>query len=274
MGGRDDQGSIPRLPGPRFSQSLERGLAILRCFTGKRTVLGIADMADQLGLSRPTTHRYAVTLVELGYLEQDSARKYRLAARVTDLGMSAIDSTGLREHAIGHLRDLARTTGFSAGLAVLNAEKVLYVERVTGPRVGRNPVDASLVIGSQAPAWRTAAGKILLANLADSERTSLLAKIDLAGAGPEAIAAKNALKAELDRVREREVAIDDREQAADLLAIAAPICGPEGEVSAAIDLLASGEMITAENLLASHGPLLASTAGRLSGELGYTPASH
>jgi IclR family pca regulon transcriptional regulator len=50
--------SVPSLREPRYSQSLERGLAILSCFTPTRPVLGIADIADHLGMSRSTTHRY------------------------------------------------------------------------------------------------------------------------------------------------------------------------------------------------------------------------
>src|SRR5664280_1831274 len=69
--------SIPSLREPRYSQSLERGLAILSCFTPKRPVLGIADIADELGMSRSTTHRYVITLLALGYLEQGASRKYR-----------------------------------------------------------------------------------------------------------------------------------------------------------------------------------------------------
>lgn len=55
--------SIPSLREPRYSQSLERGLAILGCFTPQRPVLGIADIADELGMSRSTTHRYVITCV-------------------------------------------------------------------------------------------------------------------------------------------------------------------------------------------------------------------
>ena len=46
--------------------------------TPQRPVLGIADIADDLGMSRSTTHRYVITLVALGYLEQGASRKYRL----------------------------------------------------------------------------------------------------------------------------------------------------------------------------------------------------
>jgi IclR family pca regulon transcriptional regulator len=120
---------MARLREPRYSQSLERGLAILSIFTPKQPVLGIADIADQLGMSRSTTHRYVITLVELGYLEQGSSRKYRLGIRVTDLGMAALNATGLREHAQPHLQELRQLTSYTTSLGVLDGSDVLYVDR-------------------------------------------------------------------------------------------------------------------------------------------------
>ena len=86
--------SIPSLREPRYSQSLERGLAILGCFTPERPVLGIADISDDLGMSRSTTHRYAITLVALGFLEQGASRKYRLGLAGDRSGMSAVELDG------------------------------------------------------------------------------------------------------------------------------------------------------------------------------------
>lgn len=63
---------------PRFSSSLERGLRIMALFDGDpQRVLGIADIADALDMSRSTTHRYVITLVGLGQLTQVQQRKYR-----------------------------------------------------------------------------------------------------------------------------------------------------------------------------------------------------
>jgi len=62
----------------RYSQSLAKGLEIMGCFRPDRPVLGIADVADELELSRSTTHRYMMSLVALGQLEQTVGRKYRL----------------------------------------------------------------------------------------------------------------------------------------------------------------------------------------------------
>jgi DNA-binding IclR family transcriptional regulator len=88
---RDRVSPAATLETPRYSQSLERGLAILAFFTSEQPTLRLADIADGLGLSRSTTHRYATTLVALGYLEQGEGRRYRLGLRVIDLGMAALD---------------------------------------------------------------------------------------------------------------------------------------------------------------------------------------
>jgi len=64
---------------PRLSRSLLRGLSLLRCFGPNGGARGIVELADELGMSPSTAHRYAVTLVELGLLERcPKSRKYRL----------------------------------------------------------------------------------------------------------------------------------------------------------------------------------------------------
>src|ERR1700733_4255776 len=100
----------PERPG-RFSSSLVVGLAMLTCFTPEHPVRGIADMAVELDMERSTTHRYATTLLALGYLEQGPSRKYRLASRVLDVGFSMLDSMQIRRVAREPLKGLRARTG-------------------------------------------------------------------------------------------------------------------------------------------------------------------
>jgi DNA-binding MarR family transcriptional regulator len=68
-----------RLDDDRFSRSLLRGLMVLASFPSDGGSRRVTDVAKQLGLGASTTHRYAITLVELGLLERDPAsRHYRL----------------------------------------------------------------------------------------------------------------------------------------------------------------------------------------------------
>jgi IclR family transcriptional regulator, pca regulon regulatory protein len=261
--------SIPSLREPRYSQSLERGLAILGCFTPKRPVLGIADIADDLGMSRSTTHRYVITLVALGYLEQGASRKYRLGLRVTDLGMSALNSTGLREHAHPYLDELRRRSSYTVSLGVLDDTDVLYVDRARSLRRGQGQNGLDLQPGSRLPAHTTAMGKLLLANLPDEDQRSVLASMKLTKRGPNTIASKKALREELDEVQEEGFAVNDEELAPGLFAIAAPVRNEARDVVAAVSLSAPSSMISLDELVDALGPHLVSTADRISARLGY-----
>jgi IclR family transcriptional regulator, pca regulon regulatory protein len=261
--------SIPSLREPRYSQSLERGLAILSCFTPARPVLGIADIADHLGMSRSTTHRYVITLVALGYLEQGASRKYRLGLRVTDLGMSALNSTGLREHSHPYLQELRERTSYTVSLAVLDGSDVLYVDRVRSFRRGQSEIDLDLRPGSRLPAYCTSLGKLLLANLPDSEQRDRFTSMKLAKRGPNTITSKKALRDELDEVRAAGFAVNDEELAPGLYSISSPVRNEEREVVAAINMAAHSSMISLEEMVDALGPHLVSTADRISARLGY-----
>jgi IclR family pca regulon transcriptional regulator len=261
--------SVPGLHEPRYSQSLERGLAILRCFTPERPVLGIADIADGLGMSRSTTHRYVITLVALGYLEQGTSRKYRLGLKVTDLGMAALNSTGLREHAHEYLEELRQRTSYTASLAVLDGADILYVDRVQSFRRGQSKIDLGLHPGSRLPAYCTATGKLLLANLPEDEQREILASIKLTKRGPNTITSKEALRGELDAVLDEEFAVNDEELAVGLYAIATPVRNDAREVVAALNLAADASMISLSELVDALTPHLISTADRISARLGY-----
>jgi IclR family pca regulon transcriptional regulator len=260
---------VPTLREPRYSQSLERGLAILGCFTPRRPVLGIADIADELGMSRSTTHRYVITLVALGFVEQGASRKYRLGLRVTDLGMSALNSTGLREHSRPYLEELRQRTSYTVSLSVLDGPEILYVDRARSFRRGQNKIDLNLRPGSRLPAYCTSMGKVLLANLPEAEQDGLFANLTLSRRGPNSITSKKALRTELEHVLEEGVAVNDEELAQGLISIAAPLRSESREVVAAINVAAHTSMISLEGMVDRLSSHLVSTADQISARLGY-----
>ena len=168
--------SVPHLREPRFSQSLERGLAILECFSPERPVLRIVDIAGELGMSSRTTHRYLLTLTRLGYLMR-TKKKYSLGLPAIDLGMSALNGTSLREHARVHLEDLHRRTGFTVSIAVLDGSEALLVDHLRGRR-GKHQINLVRGPESRLPLYCTL-GKLLLADLPEHAQRSVLAEMEL-----------------------------------------------------------------------------------------------
>jgi IclR family transcriptional regulator, pca regulon regulatory protein len=250
-----------------YSQSLERGLAILAAFKPARPLLGISELARALELNRSTAHRYVGTLTALGYLQQDRVtRKYRLGPRVLDLCFSAINSMALPELARPHLQHLSDETGHTANMAILDGVEIVYVERV---RAGRSEIDLNLHVGSRLPAYCTSMGKVLLAHLAPDARAEALDAVELVRRGPNTVTRRAALCAELDRVREAGLAVNDEELAAGLRSIAVPVRARSGEVEAAINVAVHRTTASMSDLVARLGPALEQTSAEISARAGY-----
>jgi IclR family transcriptional regulator, pca regulon regulatory protein len=256
---------------PKFSQSLERGLAVLGCFTPERPVLGITDIAEALGMSKSTTHRYASTLVSLGYLEQGPASpKYRLGLRAADLGLSALNSMGLREHAHPYLEELRRRSSYTVSMAILENSEIRFLDRVRSVRSEQTKIDLGLRPGSTLPAYCTSMGKLLLAHLPEDEQRGRIAAItEMTKRAPNTITGKSALRKELARIRDAGLAVNDQELASELRSIAAPVRDEAREVVAAIDMTAHTSTISLEELVGALGPQLIATADRISARLGF-----
>ena len=255
-----------------YSQSLERGLAILSAFRSGRPLLGVSELGREIGLGRSTTHRYVATLAALGYLQQDRpTRKYRLGPRVLDLGFSAINSMELREVAAPHLRRLSDETGFTVNMAILDGADVVYVERCRSAQAGQREIDLNLHVGSRLPAYCTSLGKVMLAFLSEDERSALLDRVDFTQRGPNTIVSRGALEAELVRVRSAGFATNNEELAYGLRSIAAPVLSREGSAVAAINLAAHSSLMPMERLAEQLSPTLRRAAADISAHLGYQP---
>lgn len=247
-----------------YSQSLERGLAVLSTFTPDRPALGISELARKLNLTRSTTHRYAATLAALGYLHQDdSTRKYRLGPRVLDLGFSTLGSMELREIAGPHLRRLTDATGHTSNLAIRDHTDVILIDRVRG-RPGRyHHLEFTLHVGSRLPSYCSATGKALLAFLPRADLDQVLSKIDLVPRGPRTLTSKSALIEELDRVRRTGIAVNDEELESALRSIAVPVRSRSGEVVAALNVAIPWSPIAIAELASQFAPALKEAASQI-----------
>ncbi|MGA9876369.1 MAG: IclR family transcriptional regulator [Solirubrobacteraceae bacterium] len=265
---------LPQSHEGRYSQSLERGLAILKAFTPDRPWLGIAEIAEVLEMSRPTTHRYASTLVALNYLEQGPRRRYRLGMRAGDPGRSAVNSTALRKlpsHCLADLRDRSACT---ASVAVLDGSDIVYVDRARSLWQGQSEVSTRLGRGSRLPARDTAMGRALLAHRSSEEQREAIDTSDdrqahrPAGTDTDT----NKLLEELERVREKQFAIADQLHIEGQRCVAAPLRGRSGEVIGAVDVAAPKATFSRARILERLVPLVVASAEEMSTHLGYTPA--
>lgn len=267
MSAGQPEGPLPRvrtLPQPQFSRSLEYGLALLQAFDLDHPTLGIAELADILGPSRSTTHRYASTLVKLGYLEQDGKRRYLLSHGATRPGMAVIDTIRLETpEALAILEELREQTHHTVSMGALDGNRVVYTHRLLAHGPGQYHADMGPGVGGHVPAHCAAIGKALLANLDEPKLRETLASLTLTREGPNTITSKRAFADELARIRLQGVAMCDEEQARGVRSIAAAIPYPTRLHPLAISITVPAERYSTEAMTALLAPHVKRAAKRI-----------
>lgn len=161
---------------PSFASTLAHGLALLGCFSAAEPVLGNKDLADRLGLTKPTVSRLTFTLVALGYLRRDRpSGKYLLGPAVLSLGYPLLAQLTLRQAAAGEMLELARLARGPVSIGARDRLQVVYVETTAVETNATRPG-----IGSTRPILRTAMGRALLHAHPDAERTLLQRRLQQA----------------------------------------------------------------------------------------------
>lgn len=160
---------------PQFASTLASGLAVLGCFSEGALSLGNKEVAEMLGLTRPTVSRLMFTLMGLGYLRQDSQKgKYSLGPAVLSLGYPLLSQLTIRRLAAPEMLELARYARGPVSVGVRDRLQVVYVETVQGIDTNATRPD----IGSTRPMLRTAMGRALLYALRPAEREQVLKRLE------------------------------------------------------------------------------------------------
>jgi IclR family transcriptional regulator, pca regulon regulatory protein len=247
--------------GPDFVEALARGLDVLACFDAAHRSMSLTEVAAAAGLARPTARRLLLTLEELGFV-RSSDGAFSLTPKVLALGMAYVGSLGLWDIARPHLEALVGCTGESSSMAQLDGSDIVYVARVSVPKI----IALRVEIGTRFPAAQTSQGKVLLAALSPAELEATLAVPSRAGLPAATGRSTEQLRAELTEVRARGWALADEELAPGVRSVAVPVRDGAGAVRAAMNVTVHASETSTERLLEAHLPRLLRTAGNVSAE--------
>lgn len=196
---------------------LDKVAQILECFISVEEQYRLSELAERTGLPKPTVHRLTADLVRLGWLER-SGNRYRLGAKLFELGSRVPRRRELREVALPFLQDLFEATRETVHLGVREGMEVVYVERIHGHDALRLPSR----IGGTLPLSCTAVGKALLA-FSGAELTEELLCGALPSLTSRSLTDPVVLRAALEKTQVAGLAYEEEEAADGVSCIAAPI---------------------------------------------------
>ncbi len=187
-------------------QSIERAFGLLETMADHGGTMGLSQLAAESGLPLPTIHRLLRTLVDLGYLRQDSSRQYVLAPRLIRLGESS--GAMLSVWAKPHLDRLVDELGESANLAMLDGDEIVYVAQAQSRRSMRMFTE----VGRRVLPHCTAVGKAIMARMPQDQVLDLLRRTGMPVHTEHTITDPESFATALLWVDEHGYAIDDEEQ--------------------------------------------------------------
>lgn len=247
------------------TSAVQRAFALLEMVVAESRPMSLAQMADRLNLPKPTVHRLASRLEADDLLAREpSGRQYTVGPRLNALAIGTLEAAMQRapRHAI--LEALARETGETCNLAVLDGSAVLYLDRVET----HWPLRLQLSVGSHVPLHCTASGKLFLSRMPKRTRERLYAAAPFERFTDNTIVDPERMEAELETIRSTGVAVNNQEFMVGLVGIAVPVADPAQpeHMAAALAIHAPEPRLNATDIQ-RHLPALRVAAARLSESL-------
>ena len=217
----------------RFVEAFARGLSVIRAFGVDAPEMTLSRIVERTGLTRANVRRVLLTLVELGYVEQDG-KIFRLRPRILDLGYAYLSSTSLARAAQPVMERVATRLQVPCNLTVLDGDDVIIIARIA---VGNTAAGGlGLNIGGRFPAYVTPMGRLLLAGLPERELAAYFERANL-----KPVTARTTTEpARLRHLMQADLAkgwsLVDQEQGDTISSLAVPITDGKRQVAATLSL--------------------------------------
>ena len=222
-------------------QSVQRAAQILVVLGSGTPRLGVTEIADRLGLAKPTVHGLLRTLEAHELVAQDpDTGKYSLGPGVLQLGNAYLDGSDLRARSLRWAESLAQQANEAVWVATLSGSRVIVLHHVFRPD---NTVKI-LEVGAAIPWLACALGHAIVASQPAAQRAAALAA-DLAPLTGRTKTTRGALTRALTQVRNAGYAIENEEATVGDAGIAAPILGRDDTVAGAIGVVGSADRLLA-----------------------------
>lgn len=245
-------------------QSADRALHILELLADNGE-LGVSAIARALGVHRSTAFRLLVTLEARRFVSQEEHRgTYRLGAGALRIAGSVAVRLDLSREAQEVCDAVTAVLGETSNVAILDDLAAVNVAQATG---SSSVAVRDQFVGQRTPLHATSSGKTLLAAAGEDVLRAVVAE-PLERFSDTTITDPDALRSELERIRERGWGSAEAEWQEHVNAIAVPVVATDGSVFAALSTTAPAFRLPAEEFPA-RATVLREHADALSRRLGH-----
>ncbi len=203
------------------NNSVIKAFDILKLFLSETRPLSPQEVAEATGQTLSTTHRFLLTLEEVGALDRTPGPRYHVGMLISELGQQAMRTDIVAERARSTVDHLSQTFRETVCLSLFHGPepRPLVWQEASRPLAFRIRSDLDR------PLHASATGKLLLACLSPLAREEALEKIALPALTPETRTDMREVRREAQRIALAGLAEDCGEMETGLDCLAAPVTG-------------------------------------------------
>jgi DNA-binding IclR family transcriptional regulator len=247
-------------------RAVTRALDIVEALGEAENGLSLAAVRKAVQLPHATVHRLLHTLEAKQFVSHDLASDcYFLSPRVLRLQATLASRLSLVAPAVPVLARLLQVTGYTANLAVLDDDRVVYVETRFNDEF---PPSLYRPSGRTNAVHATALGKVLVAYLPTSQQQALVSRLSFEKRGPHTITDPEVFLDCLAQVRRDGYAVDNEEATEGARCVAAPVRDHKDRVVAAVSVASSTARLPVERV-PEVAQLITQAADDISSALGW-----
>lgn len=235
-----------------FVTALASGLEVIQAFDHDHPRMTLSEVATRTGMNRAKARRFLLTLHALGYVRKQQ-RYFELAPRVLQLGYAFLSANNYRDVIQQYLEDITAETGESSSLGVLDGNEVIYVARSAAKH---RLMAITLSVGTRLPAAHTSMGRMLLAQLSDTELEHVLSSLVLEPYTDKTVTDVHELRSQISKARQQGYAISDQELDSGLRSIAVPVYDAKQHLMGAINISTNAARVDLDTLINVYLPVL------------------
>jgi DNA-binding IclR family transcriptional regulator len=202
-------------------RSVGRALDILSAFSAAHPRLTLSELAEAVGLPRPSVRRLAVTLIDRGFLRQDADGGYLLGVRLMELGSQVTASSAVTHRAGPAADELARLTGETVLIAEVDWATLSLL--IIGKRHPVQPAAETSPVGQRYAIATGCLAKAVLSGLPPSGLASVVPKLRLTPRTAASIVDPDVLTADVTASRARGYAVQSGEFLPGMSGAAVPV---------------------------------------------------
>lgn len=226
-------------------QSVERALAVLRVLAEENAPLRLADIQRKTGLQKTIAFRLLKTLEASRFVEQEAeSGRFHIGVAAFEIAQAYPRGGSLIHLIRPYMRTLVSGSPHTAYLAVLDGFEIVYLASVEGT----GPLRVHVRAGDRRPAYATAVGKALLAELPDAEVAERARSEGLRPLTPSTITSVTKLVKHMRDVRRQGYALNSEEAYPGVGSIGASVRDASGSAIAGVSLAYATSLLPPKDL--------------------------